>query len=175
MPSLIIKNAKLLDTQAAELRAGASLRIEDDKIVDVAEDGRELTTDADSRILDAEGRTLMPGLIDAHVHPAITTLDLASMARRQPSWIAIETKFILEGMLRRGFTTVRDAGGLDAGIPIAIERGLIRGPRIFRSGRVLSQTGGHGDLDPISEHPQLCACSIRTSAFSHIADGVDAV
>jgi imidazolonepropionase-like amidohydrolase len=175
MPDLIIKNAKLLDTRAGELRPGASLRIEQDKIVEVAEDGRELSAHADIVVLDAEGRTLMPGLIDAHVHPAITTLDLASMVRRQASWIAIETKFILEGMLRRGFTTVRDAGGLDAGIAIAIERGLIRGPRIFRSGRVLSQTGGHGDLEPVSEHPRLCACSIRTSAFSHIADGVDAV
>jgi imidazolonepropionase-like amidohydrolase len=175
MPNLIVKNAQLLDIQAAELRAGASLRIEGDRIKEVAENGRDLMADAEVAILDAEGRTLMPGLIDAHVHPAITTLDLAAMVHRQASWIAIETKFILEGMLRRGFTTVRDAGGLDAGIAIAVERGLIRGPRVFRSGRVLSQTGGHGDLEAVSAHPQLCACSIRSSAFSHIADGVDAV
>ena len=175
MPDLVVRNAKLLDVQAAELRPGASLRIEADKIVEVAEDGRALTVDADVPILDAEGRTLMPGLIDAHVHPAITTLDLAAMVHRQASWMAIETKFILEGMLRRGFTTIRDAGGLDAGIAVATERGLIRGPRIFRSGRVLSQTGGHGDHEPVSAHPQLCACSIRSSALSHIADGVDAV
>jgi imidazolonepropionase-like amidohydrolase len=175
MPNLIVKNAKLLDVQAAELRPGASLRIEEDKIVEVAEDGRDLTAVADIVILDADGRTLMPGLIDAHVHPSITTLDLAAMVHRQASWVAIETKFILEGMLRRGFTTIRDAGGLDAGIAVAAERGLIRGPRIFRSGRVLSQTGGHGDLEPASGHPALCACSIRTSALSHIADGVDAV
>ena len=164
MPSLIVKNAKLLDVQAAELRPGASLRIEDDKIVEVAEDGRDLTAVADIVILDADGRTLMPGLIDAHVHPSITTLDLAAMVHRQASWVAIETKFILEGMLRRGFTTIRDAGGLDAGIAVATERGLIRGPRIFRSGRVLSQTGGHGDLEPVSGHPALCACSIRRDA-----------
>ena len=69
-----------------------------------------------STVIDAEGRVLMPGLIDAHVHPSLTTVDLAAMVRRQASWVAIETKFILEGMLRRGFTTVRDAGGLDAGI-----------------------------------------------------------
>jgi imidazolonepropionase-like amidohydrolase len=95
--------------------------------------------------------------------------------RRSLSWVAIETKFILEGMLRRGFTTVRDAGGLDAGITSALDRGLIKGPRVFRSGRVISQTGGHGDLDPVSQHPQLCACAIRTTAFAHIADGADAV
>jgi imidazolonepropionase-like amidohydrolase len=175
MPGLIIKNAKLLDTEAAELRPGASLRVEEDKIVEIAEDGRALGASSDVVVLDAAGRTLMPGLIDAHVHAALTTVDLASMARRSASWVAIETKFILEAMLRRGFTTIRDAGGLDPGISIAAERGLIKGPRIFRSGRVLSQTGGHGDLEPVSGHPQLCACSIRTTAFSHIADGVDAV
>ena len=175
MPGLIIRNAKLLDTSAGELRPGASLRIEEDKIVEVAEDGRELGSGADVVVLDAEGRTMMPGLIDAHVDPSLTALDLAAMVRRQASWVAIETKFILEAMLRRGFTTVRDAGGLDAGIANAIERGLIKGPRVFRSGRVLSQTGGHGDLEPVSEHPALCACAIRTTAFSHIADGVDAV
>src|SRR5262249_49116347 len=159
----------LLDVAAAQLRPGASLRIEGDKIVEVVEDGRELPAGADVVVLDAGGRTLMPGLIDAHVHPSITTMDLAAMVRRQASWVAIETKFVLEGMLRRGFPAVRDAGGLDAGIANAIERGLIKGPRVFRSGRVLSQTGGHGDLEPIIEHPRLCACSIRTTAFSHIA------
>ena len=91
MPGLIVKNAKLLDTLAAELRPGASLRIEENKIVEVAEDGRELAAGGDVVVLDAEGRTLMPGLIDAHVHPSITILDLTAMVRRQASWVAIET------------------------------------------------------------------------------------
>jgi imidazolonepropionase-like amidohydrolase len=175
VPDLIIKNASLLDTETAELRPGASLRVEGEKIVEVVGDGRGLTAAADIPIVDAGGKTVMPGLIDAHVHAAITTLDLGAMTRRSPSWVAIETKFFLEAMLRRGFTTVRDAGGLDQGISIAVERGLIKGPRVFRSGRVISQTGGHGDLEPVSDHPRLCACSIRTTMFSHIADGVDAV
>ena len=59
------------------------------QIVEVAEDGRDLTTVADIVILNAEGRTLMPGLIDAHVHASITTLDLAAMVHRQASWIAV--------------------------------------------------------------------------------------
>ena len=78
-------------------------------------------------------------------------------------------------MLRRGFTTVRDAGGADWGLAQAVERGLIRGPRLFFSGRVLSQTGGHGDFSPREDAPRLCACSIRSSGFAHVADGVDAV
>jgi imidazolonepropionase-like amidohydrolase len=78
-------------------------------------------------------------------------------------------------MLRRGFTTVRDAGGADWGLAQAVERGLVPGPRIFYSGRVLSQTGGHGDFSPREEPPRLCACHIHTSGFSHVADGVPAV
>ncbi len=155
MPGTIIRNARLLDTDAGALKPGASLRVEGDRIVEVADDGRALAGGADIDVIDAGGRVLMPGLIDAHVHAALTTVDIAAMVRRSLSWVAIETKFILEGMLRRGFTTVRDAGGLDAGIISALDRGLIKGPRVFRSGRVISQTGGHGDLEPVSNHPQI--------------------
>ena len=175
MTDFIIRNANLLDVAAGELRGGASIRVEAGKVMEVAEDGRALSAGEGVAVLDAGGRTLMPGLIDAHVHAAITTMDLAAMGRRQTSWIAIETKFILEGMLRRGFTTVRDAGGMDPGITNALDRGLVKGPRVFRSGRVISQTGGHGDSSGVSQHPQLCACDIKSSAFSHVADGVDAV
>jgi imidazolonepropionase-like amidohydrolase len=175
MTDFIIRNAKLLDVAVGELRGGASIRVEAGKVMEIAEDGRALSAGEGVAVIDAGGRTLMPGLIDAHVHAAITTMDLAAMGRRQTSWIAIETKFILEGMLRRGFTTVRDAGGMDPGITNALDRGLVKGPRVFRSGRVISQTGGHGDSSGVSQHPQLCACDIKSSAFSHVADGVDAV
>lgn len=175
MTDFIICNAKLLDVAAGELRGGASIRVEAGKVMEVAEDGRALSAGEGVTVIDAGGRTLMPGLIDAHVHAAITTMDLAAMGRRQTSWIAIETKFVLEGMLRRGFTTVRDAGGMDPGITNALDRGLVKGPRVFRSGWVISQTGGHGDSSGVSQHPQLCACDIKSSAFSHVADGVDAV
>lgn len=177
MSGLLIEGATLLDLERGEQRPGASVRVEGDRIVEVAEDGVPIAAGDDVVRLDAQGRTLMPGLIDAHVHAAITTMDLAAMGRRSPTRIGIEAKAVLEGMLRRGFTTVRDAGGLDVGLKEATEVGLVTGPRIFRSGRVLSQTGGHGDTQPVNPagHPQLCACSIRTSGFSHVADGPDAV
>jgi imidazolonepropionase-like amidohydrolase len=78
-------------------------------------------------------------------------------------------------MLQRGFTTVRDAGGADWGLAQAVEAGLVAGPRLFFSGRVLSQTGGHGDFRPRAEPSSLCACQVHSSYFSHVADGVDAV
>jgi imidazolonepropionase-like amidohydrolase len=175
MTDFVVTNAALLDPVAGERRPGASLRVEGDRIVEIAEDGRRLANGSDVPVFDAKGHTLMPGLIDAHVHAAITTMDLAAMGRRGLTRVGIEAKAILERMLLRGFTTVRDAGGLDAGLQEALQAGLIRGPRVFRSGRVLSQTGGHGDTAPVSQHPQLCACSIQSSSFSHVADGVDAV
>jgi imidazolonepropionase-like amidohydrolase len=97
------------------------------------------------------------------------------MARRSPTRIGIETKAVLERMVRRGFTTVRDAGGLDVGVAEALRAGLISGPRLFRSGRVLSQTGGHGDIAPASHDPHIATCAITSSSFAHVADGPDAV
>jgi imidazolonepropionase-like amidohydrolase len=146
--------------------------VEDDRIVEV---GERVAKASGARRIDVGGRTLMPGLIDAHVHAVLTTMDLAALEKKPITLVANEARLVLEGMLARGFTSVRDAGGADWGLATAIERGLIRGPRLFFSGRVLSQTGGHGDFSARDDHPQLCACGIRTSGFSHVADGVDAV
>ena len=175
MTGFVVTNANLLDAVAGELRGGASVRVEGDRIVEVAVDGVRMAPPDAVRVIDAGGRTVMPGLIDAHVHAAITTMDLAAMAHRSMSRIGIESKTILERMLRRGFTTVRDAGGLDVGIQEALRAGLVQGPRVFRSGRVLSQTGGHGDVSPSSTDPHIGSCSITSSMFAHVADGADAV
>ena len=165
MSAFVITHAALLDPVAGEVRPEASVRVEGDRIVEVAEDGATLVAGDAVDVIDADGRTLMPGLIDAHVHAAITSLDLAAMGRRPLTRIGIEAKAVLEAMLRRGFTTVRDAGGLDAGIQEALRLGLITGPRVFRSGRVLSQTGGHGDTSKRSVGPvNLCIAAIDCGA-----------
>lgn len=174
MAGLLLTGAALLDLGSGEVRRGSSVRVEGDRIVEVATEG-ELTAGDDVTRIDCGGLTLLPGLIDAHVHAVLTTLDLAALARRPLTRIAIEAKNVLEGMLQRGFTTVRDAGGLDRGLQEALEAGLVRGPRVFRSGRVLSQTGGHGDTLPADHEPRLSACNIESTLFAHIADGVDAV
>lgn len=173
MTDMLFINATLLDLEAGALHAGSSVRVRGDRIVEVAL-GRTLQADADTD-LDVQGLTLMPGLIDAHVHAGLTTLDLSALATRPATRLGIETKTVLEGMLTRGFTTVRDAGGLDRGIQESLDAGLIQGPRVFRSGRVLSQTGGHGDTHPPASQPHLCACHIESTQFAHIADGPDAV
>jgi imidazolonepropionase-like amidohydrolase len=172
MAQLLFENAQLLDAEAGVLRGGVSVLVEGERIVEVSEGTLRAAGAARS---DLAGRTLMPGLIDAHVHCAITTMNLATMTSKPTTLVAHEAGRILGRMLRRGFTTVRDAGGADAGLAQAVERGLIDGPRVFYSGRVLSQTGGHGDFRPREDTPQLCACQIHSSGFSHVADGVPAV
>ena len=97
------------------------------------------------------------------------------MGRRPLTRIGSEAKAILEGMLRRGFTTVRDAGGADRGLAQAVEAGLIaRAPDLLLRPRP-RQTGGHGDTAAPDDHPPLCACEIDTTGFAHVADGADAV
>jgi imidazolonepropionase-like amidohydrolase len=169
---ILFENGALLDPAAGELRPGTSVLVEADRIVEVSD--RPIRA-ADALRIDARGRTLMPGLIDAHVHATITTLNLAAMQSRPTTLVALESRRVLEAMLRRGFTTVRDAGGADWGIAEAVQRGLVQGPRLFFSGRVLSQTGGHGDFTPRSDAVSLCACQIHSNGFSHVADGVPAV
>ncbi len=171
MPDRVFQNATLLDVRAGALREG-SVRIEGDRIVEVADGPIRHGGVPES---DLRGQVLMPGLIDAHVHAVITTMNLGALQQRPATLVALEAARVLEGMLCRGFTSVRDAGGADWGLAEAVDRGLIRGPRLFHAGRVLSQTGGHGDLRSRGQEDGLCACQIHSSGFSHVADGVDAV
>jgi imidazolonepropionase-like amidohydrolase len=114
----------------------------------------------------------MPGLIDAHVHVVAVDQVLARLAERPLSLVALQAGKVLEGMLQRGFTTVRDAGGADGGLAEAVEEGVVKGPRLFPSGHALSQTGGHGDLRPRTRPVVTCACCEGGAGIARIADGV---
>ena len=87
----------------------------------------------------------MPGLIDAHTHPAIVDDDLFAHGGMAASLVAARAGRALEGMLARGFTTIRDVGGGDVGLARAVEEGYFTGPRIRYGGKQLTQTGGAGD------------------------------
>ncbi|MEY4863155.1 MAG: hypothetical protein RLZ51_1250, partial [Pseudomonadota bacterium] len=90
------------------------------------------------------------------------------------SLIAAQTKDILEGMLGRGYTTVRDAAGADHGLVEAVERGHFLGPRLFIAGQAISQTGGHGDTRPLGVKTMMCSCA-GLGMLGSIADGVGEV
>jgi imidazolonepropionase-like amidohydrolase len=100
----------------------------------------------DAEVLDTAGLTVLPGLIDAHSHFGLVTMNDHDVA---PAFTAARIFRNCELALHAGFTTVRDTGGIDGGVAAAVRLGLIAGPRILPSGPVLSQTGGHGDHRPI--------------------------
>jgi imidazolonepropionase-like amidohydrolase len=142
MPPTLFVNAAVLDAEHATLIADQSVLVEDERIARV---GLAETHD-DAQVIDVRGKTLMPGLIDCHVHVAAPTANLTQLTEWSPFYVAAHAAAILAGMLRRGFTTVRDAGGADFGLARAVEERLLIGPRILFAGHAISQTGGHGDM-----------------------------
>jgi imidazolonepropionase-like amidohydrolase len=150
MAATVFRNCTLLDCTGAEPVAGSTVIVEGERIARVAP-GSEPDLPRDARCIDCAGRTLMPGLTDAHIHAAIVETDPARMRREAPATLALRIKDVLEQTLDAGFTTVRDAFGLDWGFAQAIERGLLRGPRVLFVGSCLSQTGGHGDFRDVHD------------------------
>jgi imidazolonepropionase-like amidohydrolase len=132
-------------------------------------DGQIVSSPApDARVLDARGRTVLPGLIDAHCHAYGIDLDMLALEARPLSYVALKAAGRLKAALGRGFTTVRDPSGGDAGIARAIAEGLIPSPRYLWTGPALSQTGGHGDVRAADS--DVCGCGAHTV---EVVDGVD--
>jgi imidazolonepropionase-like amidohydrolase len=170
MATTIFANAAVLDGTSRVQREGHHVAVEDEFIKDVSD--RPITC-ADAQVIDLSGRTLMPGLIDAHVHVIAVDAALARLAEQPLTLTSLQAGRVMEGMLARGFTSVRDAGGADGGLAEAVAQGLVRGPRLFPSGQALSQTGGHGDLRPRTRSVVSCACCEYGAGLARIADGVD--
>ena len=171
MTTILFAHCNLFDSQQPELLEDRHVLVEDAHIKEVSDKPIRVTAD---RVVDLRGRTLMPGLIDAHFHALAADPNIARLEAMPRSLVYQYARRFLEAALQRGFTTVRDAGGADYGLAMAVESGLIDGPRIFYSGKALSQTGGHGDFRPL-EPDTLCLCCQGSAAFSRIADGVSEV
>jgi imidazolonepropionase-like amidohydrolase len=170
---ITLKNFNLVDVIHEKIIPNASLIVLDERIKEVF--FRKLNkNEQKGTVIDCKGQTLLPGLIDAHIHAGFIEANLAEQQRRNfPSMIIIKTIKVLEDTLRQGFTTARDAGGADPGFREAIKQGLIKGPRLFVAGAFLSQTGGHGDLrlpTELIDYPEYHAGFV-----TRICDGVDAV
>lgn len=175
MASVLFKNCALLDPLVPNLLTQRDVLVVDERIAKVSE--TPITPEVD-QVIDVQGKTLMPGLIDCHVHVMATQLNLSTQGVLPDALVMMRAVPIMEAMLRRGFTTVRDAGGAGWGLKCAIEEGTIDGPRLFTAGRALSQTGGHGDPRPRSDHLQpmsFCGCCFRAGDIGRVVDGVDAL
>ncbi len=164
-------NASIVDATANEPRLGNVL-VEDGIIRDVeAKD----TTAENRQVIDLQGKTLMPGLIDSHVHVVASMLNLTLNSQLPDAMAVLRTLPIMKGMLHRGFTTVRDLGGAPYALAEAIEQGLAEAPRLIVCGKTLSKTGGHGDARPRYDTHEPNRWRNNFGALGRIADGVDQV
>lgn len=172
MQPIIFRNANVLDTRALNLRFAHTVLVQDGRIARIG--GAGLSAPG-AREIDAKGMTLMPGLIDCHVHVMASSFNLGAVARLPNALALLRALPIMKGMLARGFTAVRDAGGADWALAEAVATQQVVGPRLFCAGKALSQTGGHGDFrarNDILEDP--CACAYKLGNIARVVDGVDA-
>lgn len=166
---ILLKNAALVDGTSPQRREGADVLIEGGRIVEVSD--RPIVSQA-ARSVDLGGRTLMPGLIDCHVHVVAGVADLGRNALLPDSLVAARAAGIMRDMLMRGFTTVRDVGGADHGLVVAVEEGAMVGPRLVVSGKALSQTGGHCDFRGRYDLRDRDYFGRKLGSLGRLADGV---
>jgi imidazolonepropionase-like amidohydrolase len=166
----VFTNAVLLDCTGADPLPGATVVVEGDRIKDVLSKPGAGAMPGQVTTIDCKGKTLMPGLTDAHVHICAVEGNITDQHRfLPPSLLAAKALRRAEECLMQGFTTVRDAGGADYGFREAINEGVYPGPRMLVSGNYISQTGGHGDKRRRAEWMEPIDCCI--GMIGSIADG----
>lgn len=173
--SLVLSNCLVFDGNSPTLRDKASIYVENGVIREV---GRSVSAPAGARSLDMGGRFVMPGLIDAHFHSYWSEFSALKGRASIPATLRpLQAKTNLEDSLKRGFTTVRDAGGGDINVAVALRAGLIDGPRFFYTGRPLTQRGGHGDPRMAwDDNPPRCSANDESHCLlgdPEVVDGPD--
>lgn len=171
MSTTLFVNARLVVDDADELTAPCRLTVDGNVISSVGGDGPAPAAD---RVIDVGGRTLMPGLIDAHAHVTGLSLSPRNVQATADEIASVAAEY-LHSALMDGFTTVREAGGADHRIARRLEQGHIVGPRLFYSGRALTQTGGGADFRTMDESVDPCGHATPYSVMSVIVDGADEV
>jgi imidazolonepropionase-like amidohydrolase len=165
----VVRAGTLIDGTGSDPVRNATIVIEGNSIVAVNSNG-DIPRDAD--VIDAAGMTVMPGMIDCHVH---LTSNAQSLQQRllTPYSLSVAEAFANARLsLEHGFTTLRDAGGTPRGVKMAIERGMFPGPRLRIATSALSQTGGHGDSTMFN------GANLRVSTSelpNGVCDGIDGV
>src|SRR5262252_5517517 len=167
-PTIVLfQNVRVFDGKSARLSVPSNVLVRGNKIERISTAPIPTDRSAKTQIIEGRGRTLMPGLIDAHWHAMLIRADPAQAIAGDVGYNNIAAGVEATDTLMRGFTTVRDVGGPAFGLKAAIDEGLIAGPRIYPSGAVITVTSGHGDF----RHCRNCrgpsaACS---AAWSRLA------
>ncbi len=173
MTFTIFENARIFDGSSANCPDGMSVVVEAGIIREISD---KSVRSVSAQRIDVGGRTLMPGLIDLHIHAYACSVDSKKAELAGSTYNAAHAARMLSHALDCGFTTVRDIGGGDYSLSLALQERLMRGPRFFYAGKTLSMTGGHGDFRQINQgehhNHNYCSCG-NFNLISHIADGVD--
>ena len=173
MTITVFQNCRIFDGHGPDYIEDHRVVIEDGRIRALAPMSGKPPDGAE--VIDCGGRVLMPGLIDCHFHAYGVSFNFYELDRMPRELLAQHGAKTMRDTLHRGFTTIRDAAGGDIGLWMALEQGLIEGPRLFYPGRALSQTGGHGDMRPGDQiEASACACAYMGS-LTVTADGPDEV
>ena len=172
---LVLTNLRLFDGRTLEMQAGRDIVVAGGRITALPAAGQG---PEDAERIDCGGRAVIPGLIDAHWHATLVGVSMVVAATQDIGFLHLMAGREAGATLMRGFTTVRDVGGPAFGLKMAIDRGVVAGPRIFPSGAMISQTSGHGDfrfLHELPRFPDTAPSNIERQGVALIADGADMV
>jgi imidazolonepropionase-like amidohydrolase len=174
----VFENVRIFDGKSEQLSANANVLVRGNTIEKISKDPIPVDADAPAKIIAGGGRTLMPGLIDAHWHAMLVRPTPAALLVDDFGYLNLVAGAEARDTLMRGFTTVRDVGGPSFGLKRAIDEGIVVGPRIFPSGAIITITSGHGDFRQANELPRVLGAPLsrqeRTGA-AMVADSPDEV
>ena len=174
----LFSNVRIFDGKSDKLSEPSNVLVRGNRIEKISTDPIPTDRRADTVLIDGKGATLMPGLIDAHVHTMMESISLLAGLTSDIGYTNLVAARAAEKQLMRGFTTVRDLGGASFSLKKAIDEGLHKGPRIYPSGATISQTGGHGDFRLPNEVPEDSNAPLtymEKTGMTMIADGPDEV
>lgn len=172
---LLLTDLRLFDGEKLSMREGVDILVQGDRIAGLPPVGQG---PPDAERIECGGRAVIPGLIDAHWHATLVAVSQLVALTQDIGFVHLMAGREAGATLLRGFTTVRDVGGPAFGLKMAIDHGVVSGPRIFPSGAMISQTAGHGDfrlLNELPRFPDTPANYIERQGVALIADGADAV
>jgi imidazolonepropionase-like amidohydrolase len=176
--AVLFQNVRIFDGKGGPLSASSNVLVRANRIERISTAPIPVEEGAGTRVVPGDGRTLMPGLIDAHWHTTQAAAPLQVLMTADFGYLYLLASREAERTLMRGFTSVRDVGGPAFGLKRAIDEGVVSGPRIWPSGASISQSGGHGDFRfpfemPASRQAPLSRSEATNAAL--IADGPDEV
>jgi imidazolonepropionase-like amidohydrolase len=177
-PAVLFENVRVFDGTSERLSPPRNVLVVGNKIQTIAEVPIAPPAGAALTRITGNGRTLMPGLIDAHWHAMMAAILLKDGLAAHQGYVNIVAAKAAEDTLMRGFTSVRDLAGPTWGLKRAIDEGITVGPRIWPSGAMISQTSGHADYRSINELPRSPSTALHSTeiaGYGRIADGPDEV